>query len=457
MSFFSSIRLIFTSPASLRQKATAAGVWTVVELATGHFLRLASNLILSRLVLPEAFGVMAMVATLLTALELFTDIGIRQSVLRSHRGEEPYFLRAAWTIQLLRRSLAVATLVVFSGVLLWQLGPLLAPRNTVYANPELPFLIMASAIVVILQGLTSTNVLLASRNMRYARTSAINIASQTVSIFTSIGIALIYHSPWALLFGMIIGATTNTALSHFVLTGPRMKFVFDRTIAREFWHFGKWIIASSTFTFFGSNATTLMLAAFLDETLFAHYIIATIWVGGATQILDRISDNIVFPIFSNYSGQNIGDTLNSVSNMFDILSFFIFLLAIFLVPMLIVYLYPAEYVSTSIMVPLLSVAVLQTHFLLFNKLLLVRGESRAVMIYSATQTALLCVILPFGFYTYGLAGALAATIAAPALASVTYLFRAAQIPGIAMGRHVAWLAAIFTLATVLLATMPRLN
>ncbi len=41
-----------------------------------QFLRLASNLILTRLMFPEAFGLMALIQTFMVGLQMFSDIGI---------------------------------------------------------------------------------------------------------------------------------------------------------------------------------------------------------------------------------------------------------------------------------------------------------------------------------------------------------------------------------------------
>jgi hypothetical protein len=63
------------------------------------------NLILTRLLFPEAFGLMALVQVFLSGLQMFSDIGIQTSVIRSKRGEDPAFLDTAWTVQVLRGGL----------------------------------------------------------------------------------------------------------------------------------------------------------------------------------------------------------------------------------------------------------------------------------------------------------------------------------------------------------------
>src|SRR5688572_13860724 len=87
---------------SLRQLAIRATVWTIAATYAGQALRLASNLILTRLLFPEAFGVMAILLLILQSLNLFSDIGIQQSLILHPLGVERRFCNTAWTLQIVR-------------------------------------------------------------------------------------------------------------------------------------------------------------------------------------------------------------------------------------------------------------------------------------------------------------------------------------------------------------------
>ena len=83
-------------------RVSHAAAWVSGSYFVSMFLRLANNIVLSRLLFPEAFGVMAIVSSILQALEMFSDIGIGPSIVQNRRGDEPSFLNTAWTIQLVR-------------------------------------------------------------------------------------------------------------------------------------------------------------------------------------------------------------------------------------------------------------------------------------------------------------------------------------------------------------------
>ena len=73
---------------------------TVLNFGGHNILRLGSNLILTRILFPEAFGLMALVQVVLAGTEMFSDFGIRGSIVQSSRGDDPVFLNTAWTVQI---------------------------------------------------------------------------------------------------------------------------------------------------------------------------------------------------------------------------------------------------------------------------------------------------------------------------------------------------------------------
>src|SRR5215218_6278937 len=83
-------------------------------------VRFASNLALQRLLWPEIFGIMALVATFQQGLAMFSDIGIGASIIQHRRGDHPEFLRTAWTLQVIRGMLLWAAAVVVA----WPLSRL---------------------------------------------------------------------------------------------------------------------------------------------------------------------------------------------------------------------------------------------------------------------------------------------------------------------------------------------
>ena len=76
------------APLTLKQRIFAAGGWTVAGFGLSQALRFGTSLLMTRLLVPEMFGVMAIANMIMIGLAMFSDIGLRQNVVQSKRGAE---------------------------------------------------------------------------------------------------------------------------------------------------------------------------------------------------------------------------------------------------------------------------------------------------------------------------------------------------------------------------------
>ncbi|MGP0128788.1 MAG: hypothetical protein ACTMUB_05845 [cyanobacterium endosymbiont of Rhopalodia musculus] len=67
-------------------------VWTIADYGESQILRLGGNVILTRLLVLELFGLMALINTFVQSLNLFSDRDIKTTIIRSPRGEDPVCL-----------------------------------------------------------------------------------------------------------------------------------------------------------------------------------------------------------------------------------------------------------------------------------------------------------------------------------------------------------------------------
>ena len=58
--------------------------------------------LMTRFLLPEMVGIMAIAMMVIVGLTSFSDVGLAPNILRSKRGNDPLFLNMAWTFQIFR-------------------------------------------------------------------------------------------------------------------------------------------------------------------------------------------------------------------------------------------------------------------------------------------------------------------------------------------------------------------
>ena len=74
----------------LVHRVLRAGGWTIFGFGASQLLRLGGNLILTRLLFPEAFGLMAIVQAVLVGVTLLSDIGVEQSIIHNKEAMSPH-------------------------------------------------------------------------------------------------------------------------------------------------------------------------------------------------------------------------------------------------------------------------------------------------------------------------------------------------------------------------------
>ena len=275
---------------SVKKLAIRGTIWTIAGYGAGQVLRFGTNLILTRLLSPDVFGLMALVYTFITGLHLFSDIGIGQSLIQNKRGEEPDFFNTAWTMQVMR------------GVGLWVCCLLIAwPVASFYGKPELLLLIPAVGLNTVVEGFWSTARFTLNRQLAVGKLSLFEFGGQVIGITVMIALAWMYHNVWALVIGNLVSVTFQLVWSHLLIPGLRNRFVWEPAAAKNIFSFGKWIFASTALTFLAEQSDKLILGKLVTSAALGVYNIAFALSDIPRQVLLALSSKVLFPAFSKFA------------------------------------------------------------------------------------------------------------------------------------------------------------
>jgi len=269
-----------------RQKSFAF-FWTLVGCGGSQALRLAGNLLLTRLLFPEAFGIMAVIQICLQGLQLCSDLGIGPLVIVSQRGQDSRFLNTLWTIQVFRG--------FFQWIICWLMAPVLA---TFFGNPQLEWMIPVAGFSVVLSGFNSIALFTFNRKLSIGPLILIDFISQSLTLAVMIVWALQMPVVEVLLAGILINAISRLILSYKMLPGLRARFSCDLATLKELYGFGKWIIIASTLTFVLAQADRIVLGHYLTLTDLGIYTIAWTLARALLQIVFSISEKVLMPLYS---------------------------------------------------------------------------------------------------------------------------------------------------------------
>ena len=287
-----------TPVVSLKTRMLSAGGWVGAGQVFGYALRLGNTLIMTRLLAPEMFGVMAVVTIVNTILWMLSDIGLLPSIVRSERGEEQGFLDTAWTVQIVRGFLlwVVAALVALSVLLAGSQG--LIPLGSTYAEPMLPVLILVSALGSIITSFQSTNLFLAYRRLDMRNVVLLDALVQLAGIVVSVLLAWHWRSIWSIVGGSLASAFVQMILTHWMLPGPGNRFCWERRALDELAGLGRAVMLSSTIGVLAMNMDRILLGGMVGPEQLGLYSIAVTLSGVAFSIFARITSTVSLPALS---------------------------------------------------------------------------------------------------------------------------------------------------------------
>ncbi len=270
----------------LAGKASASAAWAIFSHGGGQIVRLASNLIVTRLLFTEYCGLMALVNVYLLGLELFSDIGIGPALVQSKR-DDPDFVNTVWTMQVVR-GLALCSIAMVVAV----------PFADFYEQPILVSLIRVTALNAVIQGFTSPAIFIQMRELRLKRPEILQFGTLLTGAVVTVAVAWVTRSIWSLVAGGIVASMVRTVLSHVWLPGIRSRFRFDREAARYVLSFGSWILLSTMAVFAANELDRLIFGKLTTMATLGVYSIAAMIALVPTDVLRTLSGKVLFPLYS---------------------------------------------------------------------------------------------------------------------------------------------------------------
>lgn len=252
----------------------------------GQGLRLASNLILTRLLFPEAFGLMALVTMVVVGVFMMTDLGLVPSIMQSKRGDDPKFLETAWSVKLIMHGFYFVVLCLLA-----------VPMARFYDEPQLAQLIPAVAVAVLVGGLVAPNLEHAARHIRPAPGVITDLGSQFIALTYTAIHAWLTGSIWALPMGQVVGAIARVAITRAILPGPALRPRWDRAALRELFGFGKWILLGSLSGFLLAQGDKAILGKYLTMEMLGIYNIGFFLASFPQSVARHICGATMIPIY----------------------------------------------------------------------------------------------------------------------------------------------------------------
>ena len=369
---------------SLRSKAVRGAGWAVVAMGGGSALKLASSLILTRLLYPEAFGLMVTASLLIMALELLADIGLVQAIIQHNQGEESRYLDTAWTLQVIRGWVLAGAAVAAA-----------YPFASFYGEEALAPIIMVTALGPLLRGFGSPALFLLQRRLELRRLAIMELVCNALRVAATIIASLILRNVWALVLGGIFGEACWLIMS-FLIMRYRPHLTFEAAAARAILGFGRFILLSGILGFACSRLDVVLVPKFLGMATAGVYSIAVAMAMMLTMLLNNVIDRTLFPAFCRLKDDSgrLRARQHEVLEIYCTLALPLILLVAANADLLIELIYDPRYAGAGLALRWLLVAVaIQGLVRLLNVPIMATGRPYVGAIAALGSLAVLCLAL----------------------------------------------------------------
>ncbi len=411
------------SGSGLMARVLRSASWMMISYGGSQALRLAANLVLARLLFPEAFGLMALVTLVTVGLALFSDVGIGPSIAQNPRGDDPDFLNTAWSIQVLR------------GFGLWGMTLALAwPMAWFYGASELLYYLPIAGIGLAISGFNPTRIETAHRHLLVGRVTLLDLCAQAIGIGAMVLMAWLSGSVMALVLGGVIQAAAKLMLTHFGLPGARNRFLWEPTAAKELIRFGKWIFLSTAFWFLTSQGDRAILGKFVSLDVLGVYNIGFFLASFPMLLGHAVNQRLMIPVYRDKPVA--ADPANRRKQQLLRAGLTTCILSMLLAmawigPWLVELLYDERYEQAGAMMVMIALTLVPAVITMtYDQAALAAGDSRSFFLFTATRALLQTTFFLLATMWYGLPGGIIA-MGISMLAAYPMLIWLAQ-------KHQAW-------------------
>lgn len=240
----------------IRGKLARGAVWTLASRVLVNIVSLLSTLLLARLLVPEDFGLVAIATALLEIVSAATNLSLGNALIRHADPTEDHF-HTTFTLGLIRAVCVGSILVVAA----W-------PVAYFYDDNRLIQIMLVLGGSVMITGLANPKLIVFSRNLVFSQDFFLQVSQKLAAFLTSLVLAFIYHSHWAIVFGVVASQITYVIVSYALLPHlPRIGIKHWR----ELLSFSLWMTLQDLLYTIGWGTDHLLIGGLIGRSALGNF------------------------------------------------------------------------------------------------------------------------------------------------------------------------------------------
>jgi teichuronic acid exporter len=284
---------------SIKQQLISGFFWTYLQKFSSQLINFFISLVLSRLLLPEDFGMMGLIYVFITIGNVLIDSGLSLSLIRTkHIDQEDY-------------STVFIANIAF-GLLIYLISFLIAPFISNFYNIEiLTTLIRVFALTFIITSFSSVQTALLTKKMLFKTQLFIAIPSLIISGIVGITLAFFNFGVWSLVYASLSQNIIGT-IQLWIYSDWRPKPVFNTEKFKVHFKFGYKLIIIGIFDAVFVNIYPILIGKLYNIRQVGFYTQAEALKQLPISNISSSLAKVTLPMFSRIQDENI-----KIKNAYD--------------------------------------------------------------------------------------------------------------------------------------------
>lgn len=270
----------------LKGRVFRGGAWLGAGSFVEQLIRFGRNMLLTRLLAPEAFGTMAIVLSATTLIAILSEVGAREALIQNPRGAEDEYVGAVWWLSA-GRSLSIYAVIYLAAPLI----------SKFYGNPELASLARVATLSIVFDGLMSPRALVAMKQMKYPKWAAVQNGGGILGVILTVVLSFFIRDVWALAIGYCSENALRFLLS-FIICPYRPRFSLNIPALRDLLHFSKGLFGLALLNLIFTRADIFVLGKIFPASDLGLYSMAVYLVQTPSIFLTAIMSQTLMPALS---------------------------------------------------------------------------------------------------------------------------------------------------------------
>lgn len=280
---------------SLNKRAASATRWSLVTELIVKLITPITQLILARILAPEAFGIVATVTMVTSFADMFSDSGFQKYLVQHEFKDKVELHRNA--------NVAFWSNMVMSLVLWLVIGIFRDPLAVMVGNPGLGIVLVVACASLPMTSFSSIQLALFRRELDFKSLLPIRTAVAFIPLVVILPLALLGFDYWSLIIGTIAGNFFN-AVALTVKSPWKPRLFYSWSILKEMFSFSGWSLLEAISIWLTSWAGTFVVGGLLNPYYLGLYKQPMSFVNTALGLVTNATTPILFSSLSKLQGSD---------------------------------------------------------------------------------------------------------------------------------------------------------